>query len=301
VVADSLYPFTSRFFARGPHRLHYLDEGSGLPVVMLHGNPTWSFYFRNLILALRSEYRCIAVDHLGCGLSDKPPLGEYPYRLVNRVQDVDALLDHLGVESNATFVVHDWGGMIGGAVAVRRPERVARWVALNTAAFGLPAGKKFPRTLHWARNTALGRWAILHANAFCRAAARWCAVRTSLPSEVRKAYLAPYASPADRVAVLRFVEDIPLSAVDPSFALVDETARGMEVFRETPMFIGWGAKDFVFDDDFLAEWRRRFPHAEVHRIADAGHYVLEDAGAELIPKIAEFLKRTSTTGAAIGR
>jgi pimeloyl-ACP methyl ester carboxylesterase len=292
VVAPPDYPFESRFFDRDGINIHYIDEGSGDPIVFVHGNPTWSFFFRKLIAALRSSHRCIAIDHVGCGLSDKPPLGKYPYRLVNRVLDLESLLDSLGTSRNVTLVMHDWGGMIGMGAAVRRPERISRIVAMNTAAFGLPEGKSFPRSLHWARNTAIGRWLVLNANAFCRSAVRWCAPRKMLPPEVKQAYLAPYSTAADRVAVMRFVEDIPLEPMHPSFAQVEQTSRGLEQFRDRPVFLGWGEKDFVFDRHFRDEWIRRFPNAEVHSWPDSGHYILEDRGEELAALIASFLERT---------
>jgi pimeloyl-ACP methyl ester carboxylesterase len=292
VVAAPDYPFESRFFDRDGINIHYIDEGSGDPIVFVHGNPTWSFYFRQLISALRGSHRCIAIDHVGCGMSDKPPLGNYPYRLVNRVLDLESLLDSLGATRNVTLVMHDWGGMIGMAAAVRRPERISRIVAMNTAAFGLPEGKSFPRSLHWARNTAIGRWLVLNANAFCRSAVRWCATRKTLPPEVKQAYLAPYSTAADRVAVMRFVEDIPLEPTHPSFALVEQTSRRLEQFRDLPVLLGWGEKDFVFDSHFRDEWIRRFPNAEVHSWPDSGHYILEDRGGELAALIGSFLERT---------
>lgn len=109
------YPFASHFFDRGGIRLHYLDEGTGDPVVMLHGNPTWSYYYRNLVAALKARFRCVVPDHIGCGLSDKPQPPHYDYSLQSRVEDLTALLDHLGVRDNVTLVLHDWGGMIGMA------------------------------------------------------------------------------------------------------------------------------------------------------------------------------------------
>src|ERR1700730_9125742 len=127
-----------RDFARDGLRLHYLDEGSGEPVVMVHGNPTWSFYYRNLVEALSGQYRTIALDQIGCGLSDKADDSKYSYTLESRVADLEALLDHLEVDREITLVVHDWGGMIGMTYAARHPERIARLVILNTAAFPLP-------------------------------------------------------------------------------------------------------------------------------------------------------------------
>ncbi len=281
---------SGRFIEIGGYRLHYLDEGAGDPVVMLHGNPTWSFYYRDLVLALRREHRVVAPDHIGCGLSDKPSGKHYPYTLERRVQDLDELLERIGVREKVTLVLHDWGGMIGMAWAHRRPERVSRLVVLNTAAFHLSAGKKLPWSLRLCRSPVIGPLLVRGLNAFSRAAVRWCVARRPLTWEARAGYLAPYDSWRNRVAVLRFVQDIPLRPGDPGYDLVSEVQDGLDRFRDRPMLICWGEKDFVFDRHFLDEWRRRFPEAEVHAFADAGHFVLEDAGEEIIPLVRDFLK-----------
>jgi haloalkane dehalogenase len=273
-------------------RLHYLDEGRGPPVVMLHGNPTWSFYYRHLVLRLCDRYRCVVPDHVGCGPSDKPPESRYPYTLERRVQDLTALLDHLRLDRDVTLVLHDWGGMIGMAWATRFPERVKRLVVLNTAAFPLPAAKRLPLSLWVGRNTALGAGLIRGLNLFCRLAARWCVVRRPLPPAVRRMYLAPYDSWANRIAVLRFVQTIPLKDGDPGYDIVAATERGLAALRDRPALVCWGMRDFVFDRHFLAEWERHFAAAEVHRYEDAGHYVLEDAGEEVGRRVEEFLART---------
>src|SRR6476469_1523032 len=161
---DPLYPFTPRRFDRHGIGLSYLDEGAGDPVVMLHGNPTWSFYYRNFVLALRDSYRCIVPDHIGCGLSDKPPLSAYDYSLKSRIDDLEALLDHLNLRENLTLVLHDWGGMIGMAFAARYSERIKRIVASNTGAFPLPERKSLPWSLRLGRRTWLGAWLILKKN-----------------------------------------------------------------------------------------------------------------------------------------
>jgi haloalkane dehalogenase len=271
-------------------RYHYLDEGQGEPVVMLHGNPTWSFYYRDLVRGLCDDYRAVVPDHIGCGRSDKPDDSRYPYTLERRVRDLEGLLDHLGLRENLTLVLHDWGGMIGMAFASRHPERVRRLVVLNTAAFRLPRGKRLPWSLWLCRNTPLGPLLVRGLNLFCRGAARYCA-RRPLPPDIRAGYLAPYDSWRNRVAVLRFVQDIPLRPGDPAYDLVSEVEDGLHRFRRLPVLVCWGECDFVFDADFLAEWQRRFPEAEVHRFPDAGHYVLEDTGAEIVPLIKDFLKR----------
>ncbi len=183
-------------------------------MVMLHGNPTWSFYYRNLVRSLRDSHRVIVPDHIGCGLSDKPDDSRYDYTLARRVDDLEALLDHLGLKGNLTLVLHDWGGMIGMAYASRYPERIARLVLLNTGAFLKPPGKRLPLSLWLGRNTAVGAWLIRGLNAFSRCALRWCA-RKPLPEAVQAGYLAPYDCWANRIAVLRFVQDIPLHPRDP--------------------------------------------------------------------------------------
>jgi haloalkane dehalogenase len=270
--------------------MHYVDEGDGEPIVCVHGNPTWSFYYRNLIAALRSEYRVIAPDHIGCGLSDKPGDDRYSYRLKWRVADFERFLDGLGLTENVTLVVHDWGGMIACAVACRRVERIARMVILNTAAFLLPEGKRLPRRLAFLRESSAAELLVRGFNAFARGAVHMAVVDPLRP-DVQRGYLAPYDSWANRVATLRFVQDIPIAIGDPSYDLARWTDDHLHRLAAVPKLICWGARDFVFDDAFLAEWRRRFPDAEVHRFEDAGHYVLEDAGDRIIPLVRDFLAR----------
>lgn len=288
-----LYPFKSHFLDLDGLNLHFVDEGEGTPVVMLHGNPTWSFSYRELILALRDSYRVIAPDHIGCGLSDKPNIDRYRYTLQRRVEDLDVLLAHLGLDGNLTLVMHDWGGMIGMAYASSHPDEVQRFVVMNTAAFHLPETKRLPFSLRLCRTPFLGAFLVRGINAFSRGAARFCCTRASMSKEVRKAYLSPYDSWANRIALHQFVKDIPLKAGDPSYPLLSDVENRLDLFVERPMLICWGERDFVFDGHFLEEWIRRFPRAEVHRFADAGHYVLEDASEEIVPLVREFLKRHS--------
>ena len=300
--ADGLYPFTSHYLDTRGLRLHYLDEGprDGPPVLMLHGNPTWSFYYRNLVLALRGRYRCIVPDHIGCGLSDKPGDDAYDYRLRSRIEDLDTLIGQLDLSQPLTLVVHDWGGMIGFAWAVRHSERIARTVVLNTAAFPLPAAKKMPWALSLVRDTALGALLVQRFNAFAGIAAR-VAFKKPVPSEVRQAYTMPYDTAANRIATLRFVQDIPLREGDPGFDILLDTAERLHLLASKPCLIAWGEKDFVFDAPFLDTWLEYFPQAQVHRLPDCGHYVLEDGGPALIDTIAHFIgiKEDSEHGPAI--
>jgi pimeloyl-ACP methyl ester carboxylesterase len=290
-VSRELYPFDGCWIERGSVRMHYLDEGTGAPVVMVHGNPTWSFYFRQLVQGLSDKMRCIVPDHIGCGLSDKPALADYDYTLESRVADLQALIDQLVPEGPVSLVLHDWGGMIGTAWAARNPGRVKRLVLLNTGGFRLPSSKPLPFTLKLVRNTWLGAAMVQYGNAFARGATRMAVTRKRMSKALRDAYCAPYDSPANRIATLRFVQDIPLGPDDPSYAIVAEAEERLEqgLLNQVPTLICWGDQDFVFDHHFLARWQQLLPHAQVHRFADSGHYVLEDSAAEIIPLIDSFL------------
>ena len=280
------YPFQSRFMETGGgHRQAYLDEGEGPTIVMVHGNPSWSYLYRNLVAALRDRYRCIAPDHLGCGFSDKP--AKYPYRLSNHIDNLEHLLDALAVE-RCILVIHDWGGAIGMGWAGRHPERVAGVVVLNTAAF---PSSHIPWRIAICRWPILGTLLVRGLNGFARAAVSMAVHRPMLPA-IAAGFLAPYDSWAHRIAVHRFVVDIPMDAGHPSWESLIEVEQLLPLLAPCPMLVCWGGRDFCFHDAFFEEWIRRFPEAESHYFPDAGHYVLEDGFAEILPLIRGFLKRT---------
>ncbi len=283
------YDFTSHYFQQSGYRLHYLDEGSGEPLVMLHGNPTWSFLYRKFVSGLRESYRVIVPDHAGCGLSDTPGENVYEYTLASRVADLEALLEQVELKQRLTLFLHDWGGLIGMAYAARHPERISRLVVFNTAGFLVPSGKQLHWTLRFARDSRLAAWLILKFNAFARLAVRLGCRARPMPSEIRRAFTSACDSPERRRVTLRFVQDIPLSDRDAAFATALEAQNGLAHFHQTPVLICWGEKDFIFSRDFLSEWIRRFPRAEVHRFPRAGHYVTEDAFEEIIPVVKRFL------------
>jgi cis-3-alkyl-4-acyloxetan-2-one decarboxylase len=271
-------------------RLHYIDEGSGDPVVMVHGNPTWSFLYRRLIDDLRASRRVIVPDHIGCGLSDKPDDSRYHYTLASRVDDLEFLLDHLGVDREITLVLHDWGGMIGMAYAARHPERIARLIVSNTAAFHKPAVKRLPPALAIARDSAIGAFLVRRFNTFSLGTAMIGCKKARMTADLRAAYVAPYDSWDHRIAVLRFVQDIPLRPGDPSYDLVSRTEERLGLLADVPMLILWGMRDFVFDHHFLEEWIRRFPGAQVRRFPDAGHYLYEDEHEAIHDQVLDFLE-----------
>ena len=284
------YPFAPKRFDRGDGiEMSYLDEGQGHPVLMVHGNPTWSYYYRHLVLALRGSHRCIVPDHVGMGLSDKPDDSRYRYTLDSRVADLDALMAKLEPSQPVTLIAHDWGGLIGLAWALKHPQRIARIVLLNTAGFTMPADKRLPGLLKLGRDSSLGALLIRGFNAFSAGATR-LAVKKPMPAAERRAFTAPYDSWAHRIATLRFVQDIPLSAADPAWATVSELGQRLGEFAHTPALLLWGMQDFVFDHTCLREFRRAWPQARAVEYAEAGHYVLEDARAEVLAEVAAFLQ-----------
>jgi haloalkane dehalogenase len=285
------YPFTpKRLEVRPGLSMSYLDEGpcDGDVVVMLHGNPSWSYYWRNLVSGLSDRYRCIVPDHIGMGFSDKPDDSAYEYTLQSRVDDVSALLKHLGITGPVTLAVHDWGGMIGFGWALSHARQVKRLVITNTAAFPLPSAKKMPWQLSLGRDSTFGAFIIRAFNAFSSGAS-YQGVETKMPADVRRAYVSPYNTWGNRISTLRFMQDIPLQPGDKAWSLVAEAGRRLPEFADRPAFIGWGLRDFVFDQHFLAGFRAALPNAEVTAFEDAGHYVLEDKQAELVPAIRRFL------------
>ncbi len=287
-ISHDLYPFEGKRLDLDGVQMHYLDEGEGRPVLMVHGNPTWSFYYRNLILGLRQDHRCIVPDHIGCGLSDKPGDDVYPYRLDRRIEDLECLMETID-QGPINLIVHDWGGLIGLGWAVRHPERIRRLVILNTGAFHLPEGKAVPWQLRLVRDTPLGVFLVRGLNLFARGATSAAVTSKKLPKAVKDAYCAPYDSWADRIATARFVQDIPLKPSDPGYQTITDTAAGLEAFSDHPILICWGEKDFVFDHHFREQFERIWPHAEVHSFPEAGHYVLEDADQEILALVKDFL------------
>ncbi|KPU82121.1 alpha/beta hydrolase [Psychromonas sp. PRT-SC03] len=288
---DTLFPFKRNYLDRNGQKYHYINEGQGEPVVMIHGNPSWSFYYRDLVKALRHDNQCIVSDHIGCGFSSKPSDDDYDYCLSNRIDDLEALLDSLNITQNITLVVHDWGGMIGMGYAERHPDRIKRLVILNTSAFHLPNTKKLPLALSICRNTCLGTFLVRGLNAFSSVASYIGVKRKAMSKEIREAYVMPFNSWKNRISTLRFIQDIPLKESDKSYALVSKISASVTQFKNTPTLICWGMQDFVFDANFLNLWKEKMPHAQINEFADCGHYILEDASAQVIPLITEFIKQ----------
>ncbi len=279
-----LYPWPGQYLTLdGGHRLHFLDEGEGEPLLMVHGNPTWSFYYRGLVQALSGDRRCVVPDHLGCGLSDKPR--NWPYRLADHIRSLEQLIVHLDLR-DITLVVHDWGGPIGFGAAARHPERVKRLVIFNTAVFDGP----MPLRIRMCRWPLLGGLSVRGLNGFLQVALR-VGFAKGVSNDIAAGYLAPYDSWDHRLAIHRFVQDIPIEPDHPTRPLLEELDRRTRALNHLPTLIVWGERDFVFRREFLEGWRTRFPHAEVHSLSHAAHFVVEDAREEIVALIRDFLAR----------
>ena len=277
-----LYPFASHALTLDGHRYHYVDEGAGPPLLFVHGNPTWSFHWRELIQAWRGEYRTLAPDHLGCGLSDKPQ--EWSYRLADHIDNLVAFIRELDLR-DITLLAHDWGGAIGLGAALAEPDRFRRFVLFNTGAY---RPWFVPWRIRVCRTPVVGKLGLQGLNLFGRAALRMTMSRRKLTPAERAGYLAPYRSWNDRRAIYRFVQDIPLSSDHPSYAKLAEIEDGLPSLGDRPFQFVWGMRDWCFTPECLDKFLQILPEADAHRIADAGHWVVEDAGDEVVTVVNRF-------------
>lgn len=282
------YPFPSKFRNWNGLKCHYVDEGAGSPLLFVHGNPTWSFAWRKLLQEFKTDHRVLAVDHIGCGLSDKPQ--DYSYTLDQHVRNLCRFIEELDLR-NVTLVAHDWGGAIGMGAATRLPERFDRFVLCNTAAF---RSRSIPFRIWICRMPLLGTLGLRGLNLFSLAALRMAVRKPErMTREAQAGYLAPYNSWKNRIAVERFVQDIPLKPSHPSYGTLLEIEEKLSLFQSKPILLPWGMQDWCFTPEFLAEFQRRFPHAQACPIPEAGHYLFEDCPETLIGCIRQFLVRSS--------
>jgi len=286
-----LYPFAANFHAIDGQQYHYVDEWPiDLPVeelptlLFVHGNPTWSFHWRRLIRAFRSRYRCVAPDHLGCGYSD---LQLQPLCLADHIDNLRQLVERLDLQ-RITLVAQDWGGAIGLGTLLELPERFERIVLFNTGAF---PPWFIPWRIRICRGPLLGRFAVQELNAFSRAALRMTLGQTArLDPRVEQAYLAPYHNWEHRAAIYQFVQDIPADESHPTWQTLAEIESGLPSLANMPKLLVWGMRDWCFTPECLEKFCEIWPQAEVHRLADVGHWVVEDAPEDVERLVGGFLR-----------
>jgi haloalkane dehalogenase len=286
-VNDELFPFESRFADVGGAQVHYIDEGAGPVFLCLHGNPTWSFLYRHIVRGLREQFRCIAVDYPGFGLSI-PPVG-YRYTIAEHARVVEGFIEHLDLRE-VTLMVQDWGGPIGFWVATRHPERFRAFVIGNTWAWpisGDRATEWFSKTLGSAVfGGALVKRADIFTNVFMRGGIK----RKKLTVDERFMYRRPHPTPESREPVHVMPREI-LAARD----LLTEVERGLERVADKPALVVWGDKDQAFREPQRLRWERTFPNHRTVILRGASHYIQEDAPDEIVAAIKEWWP---TTGAS---
>ena len=280
-IDRNAYPFASHFLDVGPGRLHYVDEGSGAPIVMVHGNPTWSFLYRHLIRALSGEFRCVAPDHLGFGLSDKP--AGWSYRPEDHANNLAALIDSLGLR-DITLVVQDWGGPIGLAYAIAHPDRVARLVIMTTWMWPVDEDRYYV-AFSKIMGGRLGRFLIRRFNLFARVVMkRSYGDRRRLTPEIHEHYLRALGTPGERVGCAT----LPGQILGATSWLGGLWAR-RAALADKPALIVWGMKDIAFREKELNRWIEALPQAEVVRLSAVGHYLQDEAPDEVNAAVRRFL------------
>ena len=285
-IAQELLPFSSKEISVGRFTMRYLDEGQGDETLLcVHGNPTWSYYYRGVVERFRESHRVIAVDHIGCGRSEKPSRAKFPYRLSDHRDNLVSLIDQLDLH-NITLIAHDWGGAIGLASLIERVDCFNRIVLLNTAAFPPPF---VPLRIAACRLPMVGTPAVRGLNLFARAAITMAMSRNRMSDAVASGLLAPYDNWKNRVAIDAFVRDIPLTRGHPTHETLRKLESDLGQIKHLPQLLVWGMKDWCFRPECLRRFQEIWPHATTVEIPDAGHYVLEDAPDETLDAIDQFV------------
>jgi haloalkane dehalogenase len=280
-IPAELYPFASHFEEIDGSRVHYIDEGSGPPLILLHGNPTWSFLYRDVIKGLRDRFRCIAIDYPGFGLSQASP--GYGFTPSEHAQVVEQLVTRLDLR-NAALMVQDWGGPIGFAVATRHPDRFSAFVVGNTWAW--PKSDLGTQAFSRFLGGPIGGWLILRRNFFVEQIIPAGVRRKKLPGAVMDAYRGPFPTPESRQPVRVFPREI-LGSRD----FLAEVERGLEALRDRPALLVWGTKDVAFRAPERRRWEQQFTDHRTVLLDGAGHYIQEDAADEIVAAIIEWNKR----------
>lgn len=275
------YPFESQYQRVKNGNMHYVDVGRGQPIVMVHGTPTWSFAYRSLIKGLSGEYRCIAMDHLGFGLSDKPKT--FSYKPAAHAENLECLIQNLGLR-NIILVVHDYGGPIGLNYAIHHPQNVSRIVLMNSWMWSLKGDPTLEKTNTFV-NKRLGTFLYEKMNFSARFLLRQAvAEKINLPKYIQDQYVGPFPTPDSRRAPLAMARELIGSS-----EWFESLWRARETIQDIPALLLWGMKDNFITLDALERWHNLFKHQRMIRLANAGHLVQEDQLSTLCGLVKDFL------------
>lgn len=285
-VSDDLFPFESKFFTTpSGHRMHLVDEGAGKPIVFVHGNPAWSFEFRHLIKGLRSDFRCIAPDHIGFGLSSRSDRrrDHHPAALA---REFTALIDYLEL-SDITLFLTDWGGPIGLDFARKQPDRLKRIVIANTWCWPVADDIHF-KSFSFLMSSWVGQYLIRHRNFFVnRVMPKAVGNKAVLAPEIMAHYRMAMPTPDARSASAALPGHI-VGATDWLRSIWSERAA----FVNYPALIFWGLKDIAFRKKELDRWKSVLSDAESHELQGCGHFLAEEAPEKLVEALHAFMSRT---------
>lgn len=287
------YPFDHHFLQTDHGRMHYVDEGQGKPVLALHGNPTWSFLYRNFIKGLSDKNRMIAPDLIGFGLSEKPNDVD-AYTIAGHIDDIERLVVALDLK-DLTLIVQDWGGPIGLAVAARQPHRIKALVIMNT--FGsfppLPSMDEnnidLPFSLDMFRAPLIGNLMVKQLGMFETMGMSMATAKQERLDAVKIAYQDVFTDADDRAGVLAFPQLIPTNLQHPSAQLLKQNVEPYVNNFKGPVQIIWGTQDPFFPIEMLAAWQDRLPQAQIMEVPEASHFLQEDAHEKIIPQLRLFL------------
>ncbi len=280
-IDQNEYPFTPQQFSLPMGTMSYVDEGNGEPIVMVHGNPSWSFEFRALIKHFSKTHRCIAPDHIGFGLSDKPT--DWSYLPEEQAVNLEAFLESLDLE-NITLIAGDWGGPIGLSYAINHPEKIKNIVLTNTWMWSAK-NDWYYQAFSGFVGGAIGRWSIRKYNFFANTILKSIyGDNSKLTPEIHRHFLMPLANPEERKGCWTF----PKQIIASSDWLADLWSQ-RDALNGKIKLIAWGMKDIAFREKELNQWVEYFPDAKVVRYADAGHFVAEEKPDELIHELTAIL------------
>jgi len=270
-----LFPYTQKRLELDGHELAYVDEGKGPPLLMQHGNPTWSFLYGDVIAGLRERFRCIAPDLPGFGFST--PAAGFGFRPSEHSQVIERFIEALDLR-DITLMVHDWGGPIGFAAATRHPERFSAFVIGNTWAW--PKADPVTRVAACLLGGPLGGYLILQRNFFVEKILPGSVKRRKLTQEVMDAYRGPFPTPESRRPMHVFPREILHSR--PFLA---EIERQLPKLSDRPALLVWPTKDIAFREPERKRWEQLFPNHRTVILEGAGHFIQEDAPDEIVNAI----------------